>query len=201
MSLNRPSWSKNQPDPKFQNQLAKLGYRKIVGVDEVGRGAMAGPLVVAAVCLSRPIIGIDDSKRLSLERRRKLCWQILGGSINVSIGLVSNLEIDQLGLAKAQYLAYKRAIKKIKFDLLLTDNYLAPTSTKQIQAIRGDQLFYPVAAASIVAKCYRDQLMKTYHNFWPEYDWKNNVGYGTKNHQQAIGKFGPTKLHRLTFGN
>src|SRR3989338_1196919 len=189
-----------RPNPDFLKELQKLGYQRIVGVDEVGRGALAGPLVVGAVEIYQPIDGITDSKLLSSKQRGLFANQIAQYSMQISFGQASNEEIDQLGLKVALDLAYQRALANLQFDLLLTDHLHPPGGGGRfISAIGGDSLFYPVAAASIMAKVYRDQLMAIYHQFLPDFNWQKNAGYGTKEHNEALNAFGPTVLHRRTF--
>lgn len=187
-----------RPRPKFVKDLQLLGYEKIIGVDEVGRGALAGPLVVAAVEIYRQILGINDSKLLSAQKRELLASQISYSALQISFGLASNDEIDQLGLATAQRLAYRRCLAGAEFDLVLSDDYgLKPII--HFRAVKGDSLFYPVAAASIVAKVYRDQLMRESAEKFPNYFWHTNVGYGTLEHKIALDTIGPSSMHRKSF--
>lgn len=175
-----------------------MGYQKIVGLDEVGRGALAGPMIVAAVEITSHIGGVNDSKTIRRFGREQLAKIIHEQANQVSFGEVSNLEIDQLGVTAALQLAYARALKKIEADLLLTDFITLP-GYKHIRAIRGDSLFYPVAAASIVAKVYRDNIMRQLHLDFEDYGWDQNVGYGTKKHLDAIQEYGRTPFHRQSF--
>ncbi len=186
------------PRHEFVKAVQRLGYDKIVGVDEVGRGALAGPVVVGAVELNHPIDGINDSKLLTGSRRTELAALIARHARQISFGQASNEEIDQLGLGAALKLAYHRCLDRIEFDLVLTDHYALKRIT-HLRAVRGDSLFYPVAAASIVAKVYRDQLMSVYHQFHPQFNWRKNVGYGTLEHRQLVNKIGPSPLHRRSF--
>lgn len=197
MSKN-PSKPKPQPNFGLLLELKKLGYRKIVGIDEVGRGAIAGPLVVAAVELNIEIADITDSKLLSPLQREILAHLIHQQAAQISFGLASVAEINQIGLAGALKLAYQRAIEDVEADLFLTD-YLQLPGYKFITQPQGDRYFYPTAAASIVAKVYRDQLMSVYGQIHPEYHWHQNAGYGTVGHFRAIKTLGPTPLHRLNF--
>lgn len=188
------------PEPDFSYELnlrRDSGARKIVGVDEVGRGALAGPLIVCAVELTREIPGINDSKLINPAKRVVLSRQIRNLAEQIHFGWATNLEIDELGLAAAQRLAYQRALANIEAELVLTDNIAL--DRPHISKIRGDQFFYSVAAASVVAKTLRDTLMRSYHQFFPNYFWQNNVGYGTKAHFDAINRHGLTKLHRQSF--
>lgn len=189
-----------KPSPKlnFIQQLAKFGYRRIVGVDEVGRGAIAGPVVVAAVELPVFVDGINDSKLLDRQTRTEISHHIRRLALQISFGAASEKEIDQLGLTAALALAYDRALTHCQSDLILTDNYRLK-NLAHIKTIKGDQLFYPVAAASIVAKVLRDQQMSVYHRFYPEYGWCDNAGYGTAFHKQAVKKYGASPLHRQLF--
>lgn len=187
-----------KPDFKLIQDLRRRGYRRIVGIDEVGRGALAGPLVVAVVQIDQFITGINDSKQVRASLRRTLAEQINRQAEQIAVGLASNAEIDRLGLSRALRLAYDRALAKIKADLFLTDNYSLP-GRPHFRAIKGDQFFYPTAAASIVAKVYRDQLMGVYHCFYPHFGWQTNVGYGTLFHRQNIERYGSSPLHRQLF--
>ena len=186
------------PRHQFVKDVQSLGYERVIGIDEVGRGALAGPIVVAAVEIYQPIAGVHDSKLLSRAKRELLSDQISRSAEQINFGQASNIEVDELGLSTAQQLAYDRCLENMKFDLVLTDFY-ALKRIKHLKAVRGDQLFYPVAAASIVAKVYRDQLMAIYHQFHPEYSWNNNAGYGTTEHKKALDLIGSSPLHRLTF--
>ncbi|HUD20982.1 MAG TPA: ribonuclease HII [Candidatus Saccharimonadales bacterium] len=186
-----PSW------PLYQS-LKKLGYSRIIGVDEVGRGALAGPMVVAAVEIDERIFGVDDSKLLTAVKRESLNTDIRRAARQLQIGQASNQEIDSLGVSAALRLAYNRALENIYADLVLTD-FFNLESLPYITAAKGDQLFYPVAAASIVAKVYRDNLMKKLHQKFPDYGWADNAGYGTVRHRAKIKEIGPCEWHRLTW--
>jgi ribonuclease HII len=176
-----------------------LGYQSIIGVDEVGRGALAGPVVVAAVEMSTAVHGTMDSKQIPKQIRIDISNQLHRSCRKIRFGQATNREIDELGMTVALSLAYQRALADINCDLVLTDHYSLPTSHRFIRATKGESLFLPVAAASIVAKVYRDQLMNVYHHFFPAYEWVSNVGYGTGRHLQAIAELGQTPLHRKTF--
>ncbi len=192
--------SRPKPEPKFSDEVAirrEHGVKKIVGVDEVGRGSLAGPLIVAAVELTSEIPGINDSKLVTALRRVILARQIRTIAEQIRFGWATNEEIDQLGLAAAQRLAYQRALENIEAELVLTDN--VALDRPHISKVRGDQFFYSVAAASIVAKTLRDTLMHSYNQFFPNYFWQNNVGYGTKAHFDAISRHGLSALHRRSF--
>ncbi len=196
----RSKKKKPQPRPNFELvlDLNSLGYQRIIGLDEVGRGALAGPLVVAAIELNIKILGVDDSKNLSSKKRELLAAKIKKNCKQISIGQVSSKEIDQLGLSKAQRLAYERALSQVNGDIFLTD-YYSINNRPFIKAVKGDRLFYPVAAASIVAKVFRDKLMQNLSQEFSDYSWDKNVGYGTKKHLEVIKKIGLTPHHRKSF--
>jgi ribonuclease HII len=174
-------------------------YSHIVGVDEVGRGALAGPMVVTAIEINFYVEGVNDSKLLSRSARENLEPILKAKSLQLGFGEVSNREIDELGISKSLKLAYERALKGITADLILTDNVFLP-DWPHFKSIKGDQIFYPTAAASILAKVYRDRLMRKLHQEFPMYNWKNNVGYGTKKHLDGIKKNGLCSWHRRSFG-
>ncbi|WP_413163759.1 ribonuclease HII [Capilliphycus salinus ALCB114379] len=181
----------------------------IAGVDEVGRGALFGPVVAAAVILSddaRAALtasGVRDSKQLSPQVRKRLASEIVAGALDCRVAIASVREIDRLNILQATLLAMKRSILKLKPppDLCLIDgnqpirDLLIPQQT----VIKGDQTSTAIASASIVAKVWRDELIVRLANKYPEYDLINNKGYGTKKHRQALQKYGPTCQHRLSF--
>ena len=196
--LKKSNQSKPAPSFQLEKDIRRhWGVKKIVGIDEVGRGALAGPIIVVAVELTEQITNINDSKLVTENSRNILAAKIHNSHIQCHIGWASNMEIDKYGITKALNTAYDRALEKIDAQLVLTDN--VKLNRQHISSIKGDQLFYSVAAASIVAKVYRDTLMRVYHQFYPGFDWINNVGYGTKKHFDGISRFGLTNLHRQTF--
>lgn len=190
------------PDPSLVENLKDIyQFGSIVGLDEVGRGALAGPIVVAAIEINVVLPNVCDSKKLSQNAREQLTPLLIANSAQLSLGHASNTEIDELGIGPAQELAYARALENITADLFLTDFVRLPSQYKTVRAVHGDSLFYPVAAASIVAKTYRDQLMRSYHRFFSDYNWQTNVGYGTKAHKKKIAEIGVSPLHRKSFLN
>ena len=184
----------------YQNHIN--GY--ICGIDEVGRGCLAGPVVAAAIILnfdSIPI-GINDSKKLSKKKRQNIYKDIKKEALDIAIGQASNIEIDQMNILNASLLAMKRAYKNLKTstELALIDgNYAPKINSKTINIIKGDSKSLSIAAASIVAKQYRDKLMEEIGNKYPKYNFKKNAGYGTKEHYKSIDSNGLTEFHRKSF--
>ena len=180
----------------------------IAGVDEAGRGCLAGPVVAAAVVLfkNQTIEGLRDSKRLSAKKREQLFQIIKYESQEYSIGLANHLEVDQYNILKATMLAMQRAIDKLhQNDIqVLIDGPYCPVirsnmSLRLEPRIGGDDLFASIAAASVLAKVIRDQFMEKMHKKYPQYRFNKNKGYPTKEHFSAIKEFGPTPIHRMTF--
>ncbi|WP_425514063.1 ribonuclease HII [Clostridium simiarum] len=185
-------------------------YHIIAGVDEVGRGPLAGPIVSAAVildlrvCSKEMILDINDSKKLNEHKREILSKIIISKALAYSISFCSNEDIDKKGIGFCNNEVFKKAIAslKIKPNLVLSDGYtIKEFSLPNKAVIKGDSKSASIAAASIVAKVYRDNLMKKYHELYPEYDFISNVGYGTKKHIEAIEKYGATPIHRKSFLN
>ncbi len=195
------------PDPTLFNLEASGGL--IAGVDEVGRGALFGPVVSAAVILPGDIIpglikaGVKDSKQLNFAQRLTLAGQIRQVALDVQIGTASVREIDQLNILQASLLAMKRAILKLKLQpalCLIDGNQRIPLLTiPQQTLVKGDQKQPAIAAASIVAKVWRDELIIRLSLKYPAYDLAANKGYGSPKHRVALQHFGPSPLHRLSF--
>jgi len=192
---------------KIENRLKNQGFKYIAGLDEVGRGAIAGPVVAGCVILPDKIPcelwEVDDSKKLSPLKREILAKLIKKYALDWSIGIVSSDIIDKINILNATKLAMKKAIFKLKRkpDILLIDAVkLDDIRIKQISIIHGDSLSLSIASASIIAKVVRDKIMKVLGGkFFPEYFFSSNKGYPTKHHVEAIKKFGRSKIHRLTF--
>jgi len=187
-------------DLSFLSDEIKL----IAGVDEVGRGPLAGPVVAAAVIFETNtfIEGINDSKKLSEKQREELFPIIKSKAISYGIALIDNDEIDRINILQASLKAMKNAVDKLKTkpDLILVDgNKVFQSEQKTIAVIKGDGKSFSIAAASILAKVYRDNLMKKLDMEFPEYLWRKNKGYATKEHFKAIYENGITRLHRKTF--
>lgn len=176
----------------------------ICGIDEVGRGPLAGPVVAGAVILPKdePILYLNDSKKLSEKKREQLYDEIMEKAVAVGIGMVSPARIDEINILQATYEAMREAISKlaVKPDLLLNDAVTIPeVEIRQIPIIKGDAESVSIAAASIVAKVTRDRLMAEYAGVIPGYDFAKNKGYGTKAHIEALKSQGASPIHRRTF--
>ena len=175
--------------------------KHIAGVDEAGRGCLAGPVIASAVILKKHIPGLKDSKKLSPPQRNKLSALIIQNSF-YSIGSASEQEIDEINILQASLLAMKRAILNLSVEpgKVLIDGTHKPDLNVDAQTIiGGDSLIDEISAASIVAKVYRDNLMIEFDKQYPKYGFLSHKGYGTKAHKEAILKYGPTSIHRLTF--
>lgn len=179
-------------------------YEHICGIDEVGRGPLAGPVVACAVILPKDcdILYINDSKKLSEKKREMLYEQIMQKAVAVGIGVVSPQRIDEINILQATYEAMREAITKleVKPDLLLNDAVTIPNvELPQVSIIKGDAKSASIGAASIVAKVTRDRMMVEYDKIYPEYGFASNKGYGTAVHIQALKELGPTPIHRRSF--
>jgi len=191
------------PNLEFEKQIWAKG-RIPAGVDEAGRGPLAGPVVAAAVVLPDDckIDGLDDSKKLSPSKRKKIFEEIKLVAISYAVGIVEPQEIDKINILQAALLAMEISVKKLttKPDYLLIDGN-QKTSLLLIQEtiVKGDTKSCSIAAASIIAKVTRDTIMEEYHLTYPEYNFKGHKGYPTKEHYQAIKEYGPCPIHRKTF--
>ena len=191
--------------------LERFSYEKqfwqkgelVAGVDEVGRGPLAGPVVTAAVIIDHnfDLLEVNDSKKLSPEKRLQLYPKILSEAVSVGIGVKSAAVIDQINIYEADRQAMAQAVKAldVKPDGSLADAMNVPLDIPQIELIKGDAKSNSIAAASIVAKVFRDKLMDDYDKIYPQYGFPRNAGYGTKEHVEALKKYGPTPIHRKTF--
>lgn len=176
----------------------------ICGLDEVGRGPLAGPLVAAGVILGRKVVGLNDSKKLNPNQRRILYEEIINTCKVYAVEVFSVEEIDRIGIGQANKRIFEMLIKKIAADKYIVDGNLRITgdirNRPNIESvIKADAKFPEVMAASIVAKVTRDGIMRNLHKEYPEYGWETNVGYGTKKHISAIVSFGTTPHHRIKF--
>jgi ribonuclease HII len=193
-----------QPKDYFERMYYGQGYQRIAGVDEVGRGPLAGPVVAAAAILPKDGIGEElfDSKKISSKKREELYEVILSKALGVGIGTIGQEEIDLLNIFQATLKAMALAIENLPIppDFLLIDGpHGLRLSIPQKPIRKGDQLSNSIAAASIVAKVTRDRMMLEYHQRYPQYNFAKHKGYGTKEHRMAIEKFGLCELHRKTF--
>ena len=188
----------------IERQLRDFGFRAIAGTDEVGRGCLAGPVVAACVILqSEPtLFGVNDSKQVEADDRVSVCRLIMRRARAVTVGVVEPAAIDRLNILRASKLAMLHAVEDLDLrpDVLLLDAVTLETlDMPQIPLIEGDKRSLSIAAASIVAKVYRDLLMESYHERYPVYDFKHNRGYATEGHQAALKVYGPSPIHRKSF--
>lgn len=185
-----------------ENILSDQGFTTIAGIDEVGRGPLAGPVVAAAVILpsDMPALPINDSKKISKAVREELYFIIMEKA-RVGIGIIDNNVIDKVNIYQATKLAMIQAVNNLNLqpDALLIDAMKLPLPQKQVSLIKGDLNSYSIAAASIVAKVYRDQMMTDYAKEYPNYGFEKNAGYGTKAHLEGLQKYGSTPIHRKSF--
>ncbi|MBQ3898394.1 MAG: ribonuclease HII [Lachnospiraceae bacterium] len=187
---------------KFERQYEGCGL--ICGIDEVGRGPLAGPVVAGAVILPKDcdILYINDSKKLSEKMRNQLYEEISKKAVACAVGYASSARIDEINILQATYEAMRDAISKLSVspDILLNDAVTIPqVNIKQVPIIKGDAKSISIGAASIYAKVTRDRLMYEYDREFPEYGFAKHVGYGTAQHIEAIKKYGPCPIHRRTF--
>jgi len=189
---------------RFERQAAAAGFARIAGLDEAGRGPLAGPVVAAAVMLPEdfPLEGLDDSKKLTSKKRETLYRRIYAGALAVGIGIVDAVEIDRINILRAALLSMAMAVDSLRPrpDCLLIDGPFAIPSPLYQQTIpKGDALSASIAAASIVAKVSRDRLMQRYHEHYPEFGFDRHKGYPTRAHQSAIRRHGCSPIHRKSF--
>jgi ribonuclease HII len=188
----------------FERVLSSSGYQYICGIDEAGRGPLAGPVVAASVIFPQgfSVPGLRDSKLLTPLQRETLFDQIMQRALSVGIGIVDNDIIDRINILQATLLAMQKSVEQLHFqpDYLLIDALTLPGfGVSQKGIIHGDNLSVSIAAASVVAKVTRDRLMCQYHEEFPAYRFNSHKGYGTQEHLEKIKEFGPCRLHRRTF--
>ena len=189
---------------EYERELISKGYNYVCGVDEVGRGPLAGPVVCAAVImpLDKIIEGVDDSKKLTAKKREKLDEEIQNRAIACHISLIEAKIIDKINILEATRLCMKNAVEGLKVtpDFVITDgNMTLDLALPQMSIIKGDAKSYTIGCASIVAKVFRDRLMDEYAERFPQYDFIHNKGYGTAKHIEGIKQFGLTEIHRRSF--
>jgi ribonuclease HII len=188
---------------KYEHQFWNNNVNLVAGVDEVGRGPLAGPVVAAAVILPHDfsVYEVNDSKKLSPKKRLSLSEQIKNQAIAYSFGIASNKLIDKINIYEATRIAMKDAILGLKYqpNHIIVDAMDIDVPLPQLKLIKGDSKSASVSAASIIAKVYRDTLMDEYALQYPEYDFDHNAGYGTKKHLLALKEYGATPIHRISF--
>lgn len=187
---------------EYEHQYSHLGY--ICGIDEAGRGPLAGPVVAGAVILPEncEILYLNDSKKLSAKKREELYDEIMEKAVAVGVGYATHKRIDEINILQATYEAMKQAVGELKVcpQILLNDAVTIPGMIiPQVPIIKGDAKSVSIAAASIIAKVTRDRLMIEYDELMPEYGFASNKGYGAQSHIEAIKKYGPSPIHRATF--
>ncbi|MDR3555365.1 MAG: ribonuclease HII [Syntrophobacteraceae bacterium] len=203
--MQRQMFETRAVDMRLHERAAcRKGFCHICGIDEAGRGPLAGPVVAAAVILpnSLCITGIDDSKKLTPAQREDLFEKIRACALAIGTGVVDNAEIDRINILQATFRAMTEAVSQLSVppDFLLIDGpYKLPLSIGQKGIPHGDALSISIAAASIIAKVHRDRLMCRLHQEFPQYGFDSHKGYGTARHYEALRKFGPCSLHRVTF--
>ncbi|MGM0607632.1 MAG: ribonuclease HII [Candidatus Muiribacteriota bacterium] len=187
----------------FEQRARNQGASIIAGLDEVGRGPLAGPVVACAIILKPDYFNpeINDSKKLSPRDRKSLYKEIVSNAISYSVQEVSHNIIDKINILQATKQAMIKCIKGLEFipDYILTDHVNLPISIPQNNIKKGDSKSLSIASASIVAKVYRDEKMKSYSKQFPGYDFEKNMGYGTKSHLEALKKMGACSIHRKSF--
>jgi ribonuclease HII len=189
---------------RYEDELYIAGYEKVAGVDEVGRGSLAGPLVAAAVILNKKkliIEDINDSKRLSEDKRKHIFKKVIKSCLCWSVVKIPPDEIDRISITKANAIAFQRAVSslRIKPDIILSDFISTDLGIGYLPLVNGDRLSVSVAAASIIAKVIRDGIMIKLSRYYPEYGFEHNKGYGTRKHLKSLQKYGPTLIHRVSF--
>jgi ribonuclease HII len=188
----------------FDNSFLTENIRYIAGTDEAGRGPLAGPVVAAAVIFKPDVFieGVNDSKQLTEKEREDLLPQIIEKCLTCSVSVISHVQIERINILRASILAMTTSIDrlKVKPDLILVDgNKGLNHSVNSVPIIKGDSKSFAIASASIIAKVARDRIMKRLHNYYPDYNWSKNKGYGTAEHIAAIKTYGPSPLHRMSF--
>ena len=189
---------------RYDESFREKGTKRIAGIDEAGRGPLAGPVVASAVVMpgGERIKGLRDSKKVPEKEREFLFLEILSCCLDVGVGIIEADEIDRINILKATRRAMEKAVKDLTTepDFLLIDAVSLPAlHIKQISPIKGESVSASIAAASIIAKVVRDRLMRQYHKAYPEYGFEKHKGYGTKEHMDNIQNYGPCPIHRKSF--
>ncbi len=198
-----PAGGKFRCEATIEREVRARGFRAVAGVDEVGRGALFGPVVAAAVILfpDRPVRGLNDSKLLAAERRETLDERIRERAEAWAVAAVDAATIDAMNIYQASRLAMRMAVARLNPapDFVLIDAVPLEIGIPQRSLVKGDARCHAIAAASIVAKVYRDRLMRVWDDVFPQYGLASHKGYATAEHWQALERYGPTPLHRLSF--
>ena len=211
----REEEKKRRQEEKLKKELERLeamsvyereyaGWGAVCGIDEAGRGPLAGPVVAGAVILPKDekILYVNDSKKLSEKKREMLYDEIMSRALAVGVGVVGPERIDEINILQATYEAMRMAVAQLTVppDILLNDAVTIPDlPIRQVPIVKGDAKSVSIAAASIIAKVTRDRLMREYDQIFPEYDFASNKGYGTRSHIEALKALGPGPVHRRTF--
>ena len=189
----------------YEKNLRKKGFENIAGVDEAGRGPLAGPVVAAACILKDGFVipDLNDSKKLSPKKRKEIYKELITSEeVVYSVGIVDEKKIDEINILQATFLAMQHAVSNLKIvpSFILVDGNKSPDFDIDSKCIvKGDSLSISIAAASIIAKTLRDEIMERYHDKWPLYEFNKHKGYGTKRHRQAIADYGFCDIHRKSF--
>jgi ribonuclease HII len=189
---------------QYEQKLWSQGFRYIAGIDEAGRGPLAGPVVAGAVIFSPDVIipGMNDSKKLNSKQREALFQEIINHALTYSTGIISEKKIDQINILQATYEAMYKAVNLLAIQpehLLIDGRRIPENGFHQTAIIKGDQKSFSIAAASIIAKVTRDRIMGKYDKKYSQYGFSRNKGYGTKEHVEAIRKYGLCNIHRKSF--
>ena len=203
--IGKKEWRRLTALTRFETEARGRGFKAIAGIDEAGRGPLAGPVLAAACMIPADVFfaGIDDSKKLTPQKREELYKKIVTHELVIyAIGMISHEEIDRVNIYQASIQAMLQAVAALSQqpDYLLVDGLNLPHPVIQAQKIiEGDALSQSIAAASILAKVTRDRMMEDYHQQWPEYGFHQHKGYGTQRHLDALARHGPCPIHRRTF--
>ena len=198
--MKKPRYS--EFNDEIKNEIHEK-YDLIAGIDEVGRGPLAGPVVACAVIMKKDshIKGVTDSKKLSKKKMKELYQKIIDDTISYSFGYANNILIDKINIKEATKLAMKDALEGLseKPQIVLIDAERIDTNIKQLNIVKGDLYEYAISCASILAKVRRDKIMENFSKIYPYYSFETNAGYGTKKHYEGLEKFGECPIHRKTF--
>lgn len=191
-----------EPMLQFEREATAQGFLRVAGIDEAGRGPLAGPIVASAVILAAPVTGINDSKQLTYEEREAFLECLQRGKHSIGTAIIEAPDIDRNGIQVANYRAMAQAAAALRPapDYLLIDGFSVPgLAQPQRRIVKGDSLSQSIAAASVVAKVTRDRMMLEYDKAYPEYGFAQHKGYGTRAHLDALEKYGPCPIHRMSF--